>query len=584
MTRGLVTSPKVKVAGTALSDDLARYISEVEVETNVHVPGMAVVSFSDDWSGSILSATGIQIGAELTVSSSGRSSSSPEDLITAEVVSIEGEYGATGVRTVVRAYEKSHRLHLARRTKTWQNATDSDIAGEVASNAGLSGGTIDSTSVTHEFLAQVDQTDWEFLHQRAKEIGYEVGLDSSGVYFRKPKPASGAPSTDTPATSEPPAMELKWGFNLLALDIRVSGAGQAGTVEVRSWDPKQKQGITSSSSPDSTEASIQDSPSSLSSKFGSASVTVVDRPLGTQAEADSLAAGLAAEVGSAFVECEGVVLGEPTLKAGAAVRLSGIGDQFKGKYTLTKVRHVFGLDGYLTHFEVSGRRDRTLFGLATGGGGRSLTTPTMGVATGQVTQNGDTQHVGMVKVKFPWLDDQYESDWLRVAQLGAGPQSGAVWYPEKDDEVLVAFEFGDPRRPYVLSSLWNGTDTPLEGPGLFDSGKVKRRGFVSRKGHKVVLFDDDSKSGIGFLSSDAKLKLSLNETNGEIKIHAAGKVTIITEQGGDVSINSNGKLDVQTQGDTSIQATGQVKLNGSGGVNVQSSGQVQISGSMIQIG
>src|SRR4029077_15564683 len=118
----------------------------------------------------------------------------------------------------------------------------------------------------------------------------------------------------------------------------------------------------------------------------------------------------------------------------------------------------------------------------------------------------------------------------------------------------------------------------------FDSGKVKRRGFVSRKGHKVILFDDASKSGIGLLSSDGKLKVSLNETNGEIKIHAGGKVTIITEQGGDVSINSNGKLDIQTQGDTSIQATGQVKINGSGGVNVQSSGQVQISGSMIQIG
>ncbi len=582
--RGLLIYPDVKVGGSALGPAALSRLEEVEVETSVHVPGMVLLRFIDDATASILKGANITIGADIVVSSSGRTSATGKDLITAEVVSVEADFGAHGVHTLVRGYEKSHRLHLARHTKTFLNMTDSDIATQIAQDGGLTVGTVDSTSVTHEHVAQVDQTDWEFLVSRAREIGYEVGVSDGKFFFRKPVEASTAPTTDTPNTSAPPATELKWGANLLALDIRASGAGQAGTVTVRAWDPVNKQAITSDGTPASTEGSNQFSPSSMSSALGSATTLVVDRPVGVQAAADALASGLAAAVGSNFVECEGAATGDSSLNAGVAVRLSGVSDFFKGQYTLTRVRHTFGHDGYVTHFEISGRRDRSLAGMTSSSGTGTSSNATLGVVTGQVTQNGDSGHVGMVKIKFPWLDDKYESDWIRVAQLGAGPQSGAVWYPEKDDEVLVAFEFGDSRRPYVLSSLWNGQDQPLEGSGLFDSGKVKRRGFVSRKGHKLIFFDDGGKSGIGFLSSDGKLKLSLNETNGEIKIHAGGKVTIITEQGGDVKINSAGKLDVQTQGDTSIQATGQVKLNGSGGVDIESSGQVKISGSMIQIG
>jgi uncharacterized protein involved in type VI secretion and phage assembly len=83
-----------------------------------------------------------------------------------------------------------------------------------------------------------------------------------------------------------------------------------------------------------------------------------------------------------------------------------------------------------------------------------------GVVVGLVTNNQDPDGLGRVKVKFPWLSDVDESSWARIAAPMAGKQRGACFLPEVDDEVLVAFEHGDMRFPYVLGALWNGQDAP----------------------------------------------------------------------------------------------------------------------------
>jgi len=83
-----------------------------------------------------------------------------------------------------------------------------------------------------------------------------------------------------------------------------------------------------------------------------------------------------------------------------------------------------------------------------------------GVMVAIVTNNKDPDGMGRVKLKLPWLSDDYESDWARIATLMAGPERGVYFLPEVDDEVLIAFEHGDIRRPMVLGCLWNGVDAP----------------------------------------------------------------------------------------------------------------------------
>ena len=88
-----------------------------------------------------------------------------------------------------------------------------------------------------------------------------------------------------------------------------------------------------------------------------------------------------------------------------------------------------------------------------------------GVYTALVTDIVDPDGQGRVRVKLPWSPDSegsaYEA-WARLATMMAGNDRGSWFIPDVEDEVLVAFEAGDPRRPYVVGALWNGQDAPPE--------------------------------------------------------------------------------------------------------------------------
>jgi len=83
-----------------------------------------------------------------------------------------------------------------------------------------------------------------------------------------------------------------------------------------------------------------------------------------------------------------------------------------------------------------------------------------GIYPALVSDIKDPDGSGRVKVTLPWSpdtgSDRYEM-WARLATLMGGNNRGSWFIPDVNDEVLVAFEGGDPRRPYVLGGLWNGS-------------------------------------------------------------------------------------------------------------------------------
>ncbi len=168
-------------------------------------------------------------------------------------------------------------------------------------------------------------------------------------------------------------------------------------------------------------------------------------------------------------------------------------------------------------------------------------------------------NMGRVKLKFPWLSDDESTSWARVAMPGAGKDSGMVWLPAVDDEVLVAFEHGDVSRPVVLSGMWNGQDLPPLGDGLLDAGSVKRVGFVSRTGHKLVFFDSEDDAGIALITAGNKFRISLNETSGELHVYFDGR--LLLEGTGDVEVKTQGNFNVDATG-VEIKASGQTVIKG----------------------
>lgn len=583
--------PDITVNGNALPDDLERLLESVVVAQHQHLPDMFSIAFHDP-SRDVLGRLSGDIGDPLTIKYTPPDGGSPATLMNGEITGFEAEYEATRGRTVVRGYDMSHRLHRGRNTQTYKNVTDSDIARQVASNAGLQVGQIDSTSVTYEHVSQANQSDWDFLKSRAREIGYELTMDDGKFCFRQPIQASGAPQPGDYQNHTDP-QQLVFGDDLIEFRPRVTSAEQVTGINVRGWDPDQKQSVLGSGQPATVAASAQKDPSTLAGLFGSPTFTVVDRPLAQQGEVDGVAGAVAEAIASSFAEAEGVARGNPKLTAGATVSIGVVGDPFEGQYTLSEARHVFNENGYRTHFVISGRQDRSLLGLTSVGKSNGHASaggaPINGVVIAQVTDNNDPNNQARVKLKFPWLDDNYESNWARVTQLGAGPNSGALFMPEVNDEVLVAFEFGDIRRPYVVGSLYNGQDAPNLGSSLFNNGQVMRRGFTSRKGHLMVFFDDPNKAGVAIISSDGNLKVSLNETNSEIHISSQGKVTVESQQ--DMTFSSQANLKLSAQQGISLEAQTNLDLKGQSGatldggpnLTVKSSGQTAISGSMVDV-
>jgi uncharacterized protein involved in type VI secretion and phage assembly len=114
-----------------------------------------------------------------------------------------------------------------------------------------------------------------------------------------------------------------------------------------------------------------------------------------------------------------------------------------------------------------------------------------GASIGIVTSTDDPDALGRVKMKFPWLKDDVESPWARVVSFMAGNARGAVFRPELGDEVLVLFEHGDMRFPYVVGALWNGNDAMPTERGADAQNDVRL--IKSRSGHTIVL-DDTSGS------------------------------------------------------------------------------------------
>ena len=170
-----------------------------------------------------------------------------------------------------------------------------------------------------------------------------------------------------------------------------------------------------------------------------------------------------------------------------------------------------------------------------------------GVLPGLVTDIKDPDSQGRVKITLPWSPDaqgaRYEG-WARLATLFGGNNRGSWFVPDVDDEVLVAFEHGDPRRPYVLGGLWNGRDAAPE--SMDGGGNNYKKVLCSRNGVKVTLDDQDGQEkllletpgGQKFTLKDGPGAVTVEDSNGNsVKLETAGitvtasaKVTINASQ------------------------------------------------------
>jgi phage protein D len=574
----------VTVDGTAIPADLELNMVSADIDDSLHLPDLVILRFRDQ-ERTMIAKTGVKIGAKLVVSATSIGSAAPEPLITAEVTALEVEFDSTGTFTVIRGFDPAHRLFRGRRTETYTQVTASDVAKKVAQRASLTLGTVDATTTVFEHISQAGVSDWDFLNSLAREIGHEVAVKDGKFEFRAPKPAEKAPAPSSPDT-EP--LLLRQGTDLIRFRAMITAAAQVKEVEVRGWDVTQKKALVGTA-PASTKAAQLTAPGAtpadLAKVFGDPVYVATDTPFRSQAEVDAVAAAISEQIGGASAEFEGVARGNPKIKAGTAIAIDNLGAPFDGKYVVTSSRHSYNQStGYRTHFAVTGRQNRSLYGVASGGaggGGAILPGSQLGVVIAQVSDARDPEHLGRVKLTFPWLSDDYVSDWARTVQLGAGKDRGYYVLPEVGDEVLVAFEQGDIRRPYVVGGLFNGIDTPKAGP-IDDvdagSGAINRRSVVSRRGHRIDLLDEDGKTeGISMVTGDDKLRFVMDATGTAVTLHSDGTILIEAKSGITVDAGT-GSLALKGK-DISLTATAGITADGgSGAVSMKAGTEISMAG------
>ncbi len=186
-----------------------------------------------------------------------------------------------------------------------------------------------------------------------------------------------------------------------------------------------------------------------------------------------------------------------------------------------------------------------------------------GVMVGVVTNNQDPEGLGRVKVRFPWLSNEDENGWARIAAPMAGKERGMYFLPEVEDEVLVAFEHGDVRFPYVLGALWNGQDAP---PAKNDNGKNNLRVIKSRSGHLIRLNDEDGKETIEIVDKQ-KNSIVFDTANNTITITTSKDITLAAAQG-TIKLEAQ-KIEIKSSAETKIEAGAGLDLKASATMNIK---------------
>lgn len=577
--------PGVKLNGADLADGWTDNMVELRIEREYQTPGRCTMRFSDPGYNLAQSGTAAP-AARVEVSSP---SSSSTKLFTGEVVAIAVEQRPSEQpEFVVTALDKSHRLGRKAQAKAYENGSYDSIVSQLLGDAGVPGD-VSSTSGTYVWTLQAD-SGLGMLTEIARRVGYDWWVDEGGtLHFAKPPASAPAGATSgSGVTDTTEGLTLALGKNLWSFSARASSQAPTG-VAVVGWDRAQKQEFTGMSTATVPRPTSAIAGNVSTSAFGSVTVTT---PHGAPIDGDEatlIGTGIANDWAARSVRAEGLGRGNSAITLGAFVSVVDAGP-LSGSYQVTRLDHTFRQRlGWTTRFWSGDRRPTTLVdslaGNGSGSGALRSNFRTTGLVVGVVTNNKEQQSPalpGMVRVQYPLAGSTSDviSAWARVAAAGAGNNRGSVWVPEVGDEVLIGFEFDDPRHPVVLGGLYGGQNAS---PTATVDSNVETRSFTSRLGHVMSMLDgsDPGQQAIELVLAGTNTKLHLGKDGVTIVAgdNQQSGLSISTNAPTTPSITFDSQGNITIKGNTiKLQAQQKVAISGQAGVNVDSNAQLQLTG------
>jgi phage protein D len=344
-TEALVADYEIHAGGSRIPPELHVVVSALDVDLDVEAVSMFSLLLHagerDQERFVVIDSDQFKPGNEIKIKMG--YGSTLDTMIVGEITSLSPEYGDSGaVEIRINGYDRLYRLGFGRKIRSFRNMKDSDIVSQIAQDWRLTP-QVDATDVTHEYLLQNNQTDREFLTERARILRYEVRVEDKTLFFQKGK-------EDTSAVTV-----LTYGESLVEFFPLLSTLNQTSKVEVRGWSVKDKEAV-------SGEAAVGDAVSKMGGQKTGAKVAdevageskriVTGENVPTKGQAEDTARAALNRAVTEFITGEGRCIGNPDVKAGKVVELKGLGDRFSGLYYVASSTHSIGPRGYYTFFTV----------------------------------------------------------------------------------------------------------------------------------------------------------------------------------------------------------------------------------------
>lgn len=167
-----------------------------------------------------------------------------------------------------------------------------------------------------------------------------------------------------------------------------------------------------------------------------------------------------------------------------------------------------------------------------------------GVYPAIVTDIVDPSSLGRIQLSFPWLGDDGDGvrAWATLLTPYADDDQGIEILPAVDTQVVVSFEAGDLRRPYILGSCWNGQEALPEAPAQPNNKR---------------LWKSRAKSLLEFDDTEGAAKVTLSMQNGHKLVLDAGgqSVTLSHSNGSMITFNAGGQIQIQANATVEITAS-----------------------------
>ena len=281
----------------------------------------------------MLDATGIPVRLGDALAVDARAGDAAARMFAGEIVAVEPatpDAAGGAMVVVVHASDRLSRLARARRTRTFEGLSDAAVAARLAADAGLAfGPTGPEAAITFDRIVQQNQTDLEFLRDRAGRIDYELTTDETTLYFRRrqeaPVVALGCGPEDGP------------GARLNVFHPRTASAHMPSKAIARGYDPSADEEIVGVA----TRRVIALSPDAIRvTQAPGPTIEMGSVPsLQTAAAAHGAAAGTLSGMIERDWSAEGDAEGSAAPRAGGLVTFQGVGAAFSGEYRIASVSH-----------------------------------------------------------------------------------------------------------------------------------------------------------------------------------------------------------------------------------------------------